>query len=138
MNKMSNPIFPYGTDGIPRKTLKVATAAIPFGTPVEISAAQTIQSCDNYEDCIGHVLPDESYEAQNGSTSVAVGDLAQVALRGPVIKLTAGTTISAGDKLTLMSNYRANNDFESGTTGKFAGIALEAGGSGSTFEAVRL
>lgn len=137
---MVDILFPYGAVGIQMKTFKVASAAIHMGTPVELNAADAVQVSDSNLDCIGTIMPDERYEGENGTTLVAIGDLVNVALKGPVLDLVCGTTVSVGDIAMLTTGGAINIGYESGTTAadlKY-GIVFEAGTIGNRANVMRL
>ncbi len=129
---MSNLIiFKHGLSKVPVMSFVVETADVAFGDPVETATAGKVKVSDAYQDTIGHLLPDDGYEALSGSTSVAIGDFAMVALKGSVVRMNAGSVISVGDLLILDSTSRVTNIYVSGTTdaADLVGIALTAGGS---------
>lgn len=137
---MATILFPYGIDNN-QKTFKVSNAAIKFNSPVELDTgtAGRIKISTNWSNAIGHIVPDDVYEATNGTTMIAVGDFAYVALKGPVINMTCGTTVTRGDKVSLDSNSKVTGlMISSGSSNHHVGIALESGVLNGVIQVMRL
>ena len=153
---MAQILFPYdGSNLIDKKTFRVGGSnLVKMGQPVElvsgtegevarITSASAQGSANKF---IGYAEPDESWEAKSETDSFAVGELLGVAMRGPVIKGMCGTTISINDLLTFDSSGNLTGDLDDSFDAKnggslalaYMGIALQAGGSGSRIEYVRL
>ena len=137
---MASTLFPYGEQPVQKELFKVSTAAVKFNSPVELLAgtAGRIRASDNWTNTIGFVMPDDAYEAENGTTMVAVGDYVNVAMRGPVINMTCGTTITRGNKIALNSAYKATGDSTATVGTSILGIALESGVLDGVIKVVRL
>ena len=95
-SKMTQVFVPRKYDVLEKRTFEVATAAILMGKQVELNSDGNIILATDAGQAIGIVDNMPDYRAENETGTVAIGDIAQVALFGVSFKGLSGGTFTAG------------------------------------------
>lgn len=149
---MADLFFKYGGFKLMEKKTFRLSAKLQMGTAVQLDTGTEdyviAATGGDAQATIGWILPDEQYEANNGTDYVSAGDLVNVALRGPVMSVLCGSTVAVGDYLVLsdQSTLGTANRWASspvaaynyaGTEGP-RGIALQTGSDGTKVDMIYL
>ena len=112
------------------QSFRVGTTAIEMGKPVKINSNGRVDISGNYTNgdlTIGVIDHMNDYVAENGTTTVAAGDPAQVLMDGFTEILETGGTYNAGVFVKLDANGKLiEEDTGSTRTVNSIGISLEA------------
>ena len=94
---MTQIFVPRKYDVLEKRSFEVETAAIPMGNQVELNANSKVILATEADKAIGIVDNMPEYRAENETGTVAIGDMAQVALFGVTFNGVSGGTFDAGD-----------------------------------------
>jgi hypothetical protein len=99
--------------GNPNVVTMQASAAVLIGAPVKLSGVKTVEHCAAADIHIGITL-----------AAAAIYEMVPVLMIGPVVRLTCGEAVTAGDLVSAKASTGDGKWYTGETTPKCAAIAL--------------